>query len=79
MFDWVEDILDFLKMLGDTLISFFDFVFSLVEDLVYVIQLTGETVVKIPSYFSWLPDEAVAIIVSIFAIVVIYKVLGREG
>lgn len=79
MFDWVEDILDFLKMLGDTLISFFDFVFSLVEDFVYVIQLTGETVVKIPSYFSWLPDEAVAIIVSIFAIVVIYKVLGREG
>lgn len=79
MFDWAEDIIDFLKMIGDTLISFFDFVFSLVEDLVYVIQLTGETVLKIPSYFSWLPAEAVAIIVSIFAIVVIYKVIGREG
>ena len=52
MFDWVEDILDFLKMLGDTLISFFNFVFSLVEDLVYVIQLLGETVIRIPTYFS---------------------------
>ena len=79
MFDWVEDILDFLKMLGDTFISFFNFVFSLVEDLVYVIQLLGETVIRIPTYFSWLPSGAVAIIVSIFSIVIIYKVLGREG
>lgn len=79
MFDWVDDLLNFFKMIGDVLISFFDFVFSLVEDLVYVIKLTGETVIKIPEYFSWLPEEAVAIIVSIFAVVVIYKVIGREG
>lgn len=79
MLEAIRNVLDFLKMIGDTLISFFEFAFSLVEDLVYVIKLTGEMVIKIPSYFSWLPGEAVALIATIFSIVVIYKVIGREG
>ena len=79
MIKLIRNIIDFLKMIGDTLVSFFEFAFSLVEDLIYVIKLTGETVTRIPSYFSWLPSEAVAIIVTIFSIVVIYKVIGREG
>lgn len=70
---------DVIASLGQFASSGFDFVIGIFEDIVYMIQLTAEFVAGIPDYFSWLPAEAVALIVSIFSIVVIYKVLGREG
>lgn len=59
--------------------SVYDFVVGFFEDVVYVIRLTAHFVAQIPSYFDWLPPECLALIVGIFAVVVIYKVLGREG
>ena len=72
MIDILEGIVLFFK-------SVYDFVVGFFEDTVYVIRLTAHFVAEIPDYFSWLPTECVVLIVSIFAIVVIYKVLGREG
>lgn len=72
-------ILDFLEGLWTLVSSVYDFVVGFFEDVVYVIQLTAHFVAKIPDYFSWLPPEALVLVISIFAIVVIYKVLGREG
>lgn len=68
----LQGIFDFFRMLFEFVIDFFN-------DVVYIIRLTAQFVARIPSYFSWLPSEVVALIVSIFAVVVIYKVLGREG
>lgn len=56
-----------------------DFVIGFIEDCVHVVILTGEFVLKIPTLFSWLPSEAVALVIMIFGVVVVYKVLGREG
>lgn len=56
-----------------------DFVISFVQDIVYLIGLTADFVAKIPSLFSWLPSEALSLIIIAFGIVVVYKVLGREG
>lgn len=70
---------NYIVQIGEFLGSGFDFVIGIFEDIVYMIKLTGEFVADIPGYFSWLPAEAVALIVTIFGIVVIYKVLGREG
>lgn len=70
--EWLESIFSFFK-------SIYDFVVGFFEDIVYIIRLTAHFVAKIPDYFSWLPAPALALIVAIFAIVVIYKVLGREG
>lgn len=70
--EWLESIFSFFK-------SIYDFVVSFFEDIVYIIQLTAAFVARIPSYFSWLPAEALTLIVALFAVVVIYKVLGREG
>lgn len=56
-----------------------DFLIGFIEDIVYVVKLTAEFAVNIPDYFAWLPAPVLATVVSIFAIVVIYKVLGREG
>lgn len=75
----LETIKDFFLSLGNVITSLVDFVVGLIEDLIYVVILCGSFVLKIPSLFSWLPSEAVALIVTIFAIVVIYKILGREG
>lgn len=59
--------------------SLVDFVVGIFQDIVYVVKLTGGFVAKIPTLFSWLPAPVVALFVTLFAIVVIYKVLGREG
>ncbi len=72
-------IFDTLKSIGSAISSIFDFVIGFFEDIAYVIKITGKFVAKIPSYFDWLPAEVLAIIVSAFAVVVIYKILGREG
>lgn len=72
-------IIDFFKGIGAIIGAVIDFVVGLFQDLIYMIQLLGQFIVNIPSYFVWLPSGVVAVIVTIFAIVVIYKILGREG
>jgi hypothetical protein len=68
-----------IQTLTRFIVAVYDFLIGFIEDLVYVVKLTAEFVINIPSYFSWLPGTVVSLIVSIFAVVVIYKVLGREG
>lgn len=75
----MADVLEFLEGIGNAITSVIDFVVSFFQDLVYVIEVVTQTVLSIPSYFAWLPSAAIAIIVTIFGIVVIYKILGREG
>lgn len=69
-----NSVTDFFDMIG----SVVDFIINFVKDLVYVIKLVGEFVLKIPDMFTWLPATVVALIVTVFGIVVIYKILGRE-
>lgn len=75
----MKAIADFLQAIGNAIVAAIDFVVGFFQDIVYIIQLTGKVLVQIPSYFSWLPAELLAIILTIFAVVVIYKILGREG
>lgn len=71
-------VMRFTVFLNDTL-AFFDFLIQMIKDVVYVVTLCNDFVKKIPLMFSWLPSPIVSVIVIIFAIVVIYKILGREG
>lgn len=75
----LEKLVDFFLSMRDMILGLINFVVGTVEDLVYVVKLCGQFVLKIPQFFSWLPGSVVALIVTIFAVVVIYKVLGREG
>lgn len=72
-------IIGFLEGLVDIVGSLVDFVIGLISDLVYLVQITAKAVASIPSYFSWVPPQALALLLSIFAVVVLYKLLGREG
>lgn len=72
-------ILDFFAQLGQYVIFLVDFVISTISDLVYMTKLLGEVIVFLPEYFGWLPSVVVTFIMLIISIVVIYKIIGREG
>lgn len=75
----MDAIVSFFTGIGDAIVSAFDFVISFFQDLIYAIQLLGKVLVSIPSYLSWLPGPIVTLLLTLFSIVVIYKILGREG
>lgn len=72
-------IINFFKMLIDLLVGVVKFAIQLVNDLVMVVKMLGETVLKLPLAFAWLPGAVSSLLIALFAVVVIYKVLGREG
>lgn len=75
----MKEVLAFLQTIVDAISTAIDFVVDFLADIVYIIELTGKTLLEIPSYFGWLPTAAVGILITIFSIVVIYKITGREG
>lgn len=79
MFDWGKDLLDGFNQILDFFQNIGSFIVDFIGDILYIVKITGESVSKIPEYFSWLPSEALALVVAIFSVVVIYKILGREG
>lgn len=74
----LEKIWKVIKQLGELISAIVNFVVDFVEDLVYAVKLVAEWIANIPDYFSWLPASLVALLVTIFAIVAIYKILGRD-
>lgn len=75
----LQKIGSFLEGIWDAILTVIEFVIDFIKDIIYVVQLVGETVLKIPDYIGWLPTGFVSIILVIFSVVVIYKILGREG
>lgn len=71
-------IVRFFKTLIDLLVGVVQFVVKLMGDLVMVVKLLGETVTSLPMAFAWLPGTVVTLLIALFAVVVIYKFLGRE-
>ena len=75
----MKGILDFFESIKDGIVTAYQFLVGLIEDIAYMVEMVGKFVAKIPSYFEWLPKEILAIVLVGFAIVVVYKILGREG
>lgn len=74
----MAEIVDFLKGFGDFFVSIGKFIADFVADLLYIIKATAQAVANIPEMLGWLPSGVIAAFVAIFAIVVIYKIAGRE-
>ena len=72
IFNWLQA---FTEIIG----ALVNFVIDIVSDLLYVITLLGSLLGKIPYMFSWLPSACVVLVVTVFAVVLIYKIVGREG
>lgn len=71
-------ITNFLQGIAEGFQAIIAFVQTLIEDTAYIAQLLGEFVVQIPDYLSFLPAPVLTIIVTLFTVVVIYKILGRD-
>lgn len=70
---------NFFLSVGSVITGLVDFVIGFIGDIVYVVKLCTSFVAKIPKLFSWLPAPVLAIVVVTFSVVVIYKIMGREG
>lgn len=68
-----------LKSIFAPVVWVIEFFITIVTDLVYVVQITGRFLSNLPDYFAWMPDEFWALMYVAFCLVVVYKVLGREG
>lgn len=74
----LETIKDFIVGIGDMINTAWDFLIGIFEDIAYLIKLLYTFLADIPSYFSWLPVDVVAVIVTIFGVVVVLRVIGRD-
>lgn len=72
-------IITFFGGFVDVITGAVDFLVGFIEDIVYIVKITGEFVLEIPNYLAWLPAPVLAIVIVVFGVVVIYKVMGREG
>lgn len=72
-------LLDFFTSLGNVIVSLVEFVIKFVKDLFYVIELLGNMLISLPTMIGWLPSACISLVITIFSIVVIYKIMGREG
>ena len=75
----MEDILDMLEGFIDLVSSLGEFVLDWIKDLLYIIELLTTIILNLPSIFGWMPVPVFATVSSIFGVVVVYKILGREG
>lgn len=75
----MEGILSFFEGFSNAITTVIDFVISFFKDTVYMISLLVKSVASFPTYFTWLPGPVVALLLTLVGIVVIYKILGREG
>ena len=75
----MDGIMAFFKGIGDVIVGIIDFVVSFFRDLIYVISLLGNMLLQLPNMIGWLPSACISLTVTLFGIVIIYKIMGREG
>lgn len=75
----MQAIINALNAIVDALWAVLEFFGDFINDLVWTVELLGKAIISVPTYISWLPAPIIALIVGCFSVVIIYKVLGREG
>jgi len=75
----IEFISNILQKIGDFFTAIWEFIKMLVDDIVQLVTLLKDWLSQIPELFSWLPASLLALVVLGIGVVVLYKILGREG
>lgn len=57
--------------------DFFNVTLGWLGDLLEIQALMTSVLTSIPSYFTWLPEGILSVLLMLLSVVVIYKVLGR--
>lgn len=74
----MDAIVDALEDFFETIEDIIDFIVNFFSDLVTFIELLGNYLASIPSYLDFLPGGVVTALVSLFGIIVLLKILGRN-
>ncbi len=78
----IQDILNFLKEIGNYFVALWEFVVGLIQDTLYVLKLLTSLplgIEKIEIFFAWLPPSVVVFLFGMLCVAIIFKILGREG
>lgn len=67
----IQSIIDFFSMV-------IDFIITLFRDLAAMAVALTEAVAQIPNYLGFFPPAILALLLTVFGVVVIYKILGRD-
>lgn len=76
----MQAVINAINGIADGVRSALDFLGGMIADIVAMAEMLAEGLVALPTWFGYFfPAEVVVALVAVFAIVVIYKILGREG
>lgn len=75
----LQDIFDAIKNLVSFVLGIGDFILDTIRDLTYMVGVLQTVSGGITEYLSWLPPGFLLIIGVVISLVVIYKIVGREG
>lgn len=75
----MQALLNFFETIGDIIVSLVEFVISFFSDVVWIIETLVWAVGQFPVFLGWIPGPIQAVILITLSVVVIYKIMGREG
>lgn len=76
----MQAVINAINGIADGIRSALDFLGGLVADIVSMAEMLADGLLALPAWFGmFFPAEIVVALLAVFAIVVIYKILGREG
>ena len=75
----LDSIMEFFSTLFEPILTLLDVVLSFFSDIMYMLGLLVGFSYNLDSILAFLPSPFVSSLVLVFGIVVIYKILGREG
>lgn len=70
---------NFLTEIGNAISLAWEFVVAMFRDFFQFLEILAKMPVYILSLFTWIPEELLAVLGITVTIVILYKVLGREG
>lgn len=74
----MDALIKFFEGIGQAINTVIDFVISFFQDTVWIIKTIGWAFSQVGGLISWIPPELLAIVTAIFAVVMVYKIMGRD-
>lgn len=69
----------FLSGIGDAIVKAWQFVLAFFRDFMQFLELLTKMPEILANVLSWIPGEIWISLSMLFGIVILYKILGREG
>lgn len=76
----MQAVINAINGIADGIRAALDFLGGLVADIVSMAEMLADGFLALPTWFGYFfPPEVVVALLAVFAVVVIYKIIGREG